>query len=223
MMKKILFLGLTLVLGVCMLTGCGKKEPENTNSPGGQFITAIELKNEQITAENVSPYKGKYLEYDDEEMVDGIYAMKFTNTGDRTIREAQLVFSDGAQELTFRLEMLPAGQSIIVAEWNQLSATSNALQFVDGTITRLETGLENNNCVKVSGNKDGTVQVENTTDEMLPLIRIFYRPTDENGNMIGGPCNSILVDGIESGASATAEGGKWTKGCVVVTVLVANE
>ena len=177
----------------------------------------------KITAENVSPYEGNYLEYGDVEQVSGLYAMKFTNTGDQTIQSAQLVFSDGTQELTFRFEMLPAGQSVIVAELSQLSAASEELNYVDGVVTYLEGIVENKDCVKVTDNKDGTVKVENVTDEMLPLVRVFFRPTDSNGNPIGGPCKSIMVDGIEAGASVTVEAEGWEETCVVVAILVINE
>lgn len=219
-MKKAICLVLAVVMCACMFAGCGEDEQKETEP---QTVKTIELENEKLTAENVSPYEGLYLEYGDKETVSGLCAMKFTNTGDQTIQTAQLVFSDGTQELTFWFEMLPAGQSVIVVEQNQLTLAAEELNYVDGTVTYLEAGLENADCVKVSDNKNGTVQVENVTDEMLPLIRVFYRYTDENGNMIGGPCDSIMVDGIEAGSSVAAESGKWDESCVVVTVLVINE
>ena len=211
---------LVLIMCVFVLAGCGQDKQKETES---QVINTFELENEKITAENVSPYEGKYLENGDVETVSGIYAMKFTNTGDRTIQSAQLVFSDGVKELSFCLEMLPAGKSVIVAEQNKLSVASEQLQYVDGTVTYLEGDLENMDCIQVTDNKDGTVQVKNVTDEILPLVRVFYRSADKNGDPIGGPCRSIMVDGIEAGASATVEAENWDDSCVVVTVLVINE
>ena len=219
-MKKAICLCLAILMIVCVCAGCGKDDQKETEP---QVIKTFELKDEKITAENVSPYEGKYLEYGDVETVSGIYAMKFTNTGDQTIQDAQLVFSDGTQELTFRFEMLPAGQSVIVAELNQLTVASEELNYVDGTITYLEGILENKDSVQVVDNKDGAVQVKNVTEDMLPLVRVFYRPADENGNPIGGPCKSVMVDGIEAGASITVEAEGWDETCVVVTVLIINE
>jgi len=219
-MKKAICLCLVILMIVCACAGCGKDDQKETDP---QVLKTFELKDEKITAENVSPYEGKYLEYGDVETVSGLYAMKFTNTGDQTIQDAQLVFSDGTQELTFRFEMLPAGQSVIVAELNQLTVASEELNYVDGTITYLEGILENKDSVQVVDNKDGAVQVKNVTEDMLPLVRVFYRPADENGNPIGGPCKSVMVDGIEAGASITVEAEGWDKTCVVVTVLIINE
>ena len=195
--------------------------PEQETEP--QVVKTFELADEQIIAENVSPYEGIYLEYGDQELVSGLYAMKFTNTGNQTIQDAQMIFSDGTQELSFWLEMLPAGQSVVAAERNQLTAATEALNYVDSTINYLEEGLEKDDCVKVTDNQNGTVKVENLTGEMLPLVRVFFRPTDANGNPIGGPCKSILVDGIEAGAAVDVEAEGWDETCVVVTVLVINE
>lgn len=219
-MKKVICLSLAVMMLACIFAGCSKPVQEETEP---QAIKVFELENEKLTAENVSPYEGKYLEYGDEELVSGIYALKFTNTGDQTIANAQLIFSDGTQELSFWLEMLPAGQSVVVAEQNQLAVAAEQLQYVDGNVTYLEEGLEEANCVQVTGNQDGTVNVKNVTGEMLPLVRVFFRPTDANGVSLGGPCRSVLVDGIEAGASVNVEAEGWENSCAVVTVLVINE
>ena len=217
-MKKLICL--LLAVAMCAFAGCSNEAQKETEP---QVIKVFELENEKLTAENVSPYEGKYLEYGDEELVSGIYAVKFTNTGDQTISNAQLIFSDGTQELSFWLEMLPVGQSVVVAEQNQLAVAAEQLQYVDGEVSYLENGLEKANCVQVTENNDGTVNVKNVTEEMLPLVRVFFRPTDANGVSLGGPCRSILVDGIEAGASVNVEAESWDNSCAVVTVLVINE
>ena len=219
-MKKAIFLSLAILMIVFACAGCGKDDQKEADP---QVLKTFELKDQKIIAENVSPYEGKYLEYGDVETVSGIYAMKFTNTGDQTIQSAQLIFSDGTQELSFQFEMLPAGQSVIVAEQNQLAAAAEELNFVDSNITYLEAGLEKADCVKVTDNKDGTVKIENVTDEMLPLVRVFFRPADANGNPIGGPCKSVMVDGIEAGAAVETAAEGWDESCVVVAVLIINE
>ena len=219
-MKKVIRFVLVAALCLCGFAGCGQEEQKETEP---QIIKTFELKDEKITAENVSPYSGRYLETDDLEKVTGVYAMQFTNTGDKTIQSAQLVFSDGTQELSFWLEMLPAGQTVLVAEQTQAIAAVEQLQYVDGTVTYLEGVREDNQCVQVTDNKNGTVQVTNVTKEALPLVRVFYRCADENGVPMGGPCKSILIDGIDAGASLAVEAEGWEQTSVVVTVLVINE
>lgn len=214
-MKKVITLLLVLALAVSVFAGCSKEEQEEEQ--------VLELEGMNMTAENVSPYEGRYLEDPAADTVSGVYAMKFTNTGDETIQTAQLFFSNGTDELVFWLEMLPAGQSVTVAELNMLAVAEGEIQFVDGTVTYLEAGLENAECVEVTGGNDGMIQVRNTTEEMLPLVRIFYRHTDAEGNLLGGPCYSAMIDGIEVGGTAEAEAEFWTEDCKVVTVLVVNE
>lgn len=219
-MKKVIYLCLAALMASGILGGCGNHSPQETER---QVTETFALKDERITVENVSPYVGTYLEYGDKETVSGLYALKFTNTGDQTISDAQIIFNDGTQELSFWLEMLPAGQSVIVAEQNRLSVVAEELNYVDSNITYLEEGLEKDDCVKVTDNKDGNVKIENVTEGMLPLVRVFFRPTDANGVALGGPCRSIMVDGIEAGSTVDVAAEDWDESCVVVTILLINE
>ena len=214
-MKKVICMLLAFVLAAGALAGCTADEQKENN--------VMELDGMNMTAENVSPYEGRFLEDGGNEIASGVYAMKFTNTGDQTIQNAQLFFSNGTEELVFWVEMLAAGQSVTVAELNMLAVAEGDVEFLDGMVTCLEAGLENADCVEVSGGNNGMIQVRNTTDEALPLVRIFYRHTDSEGNQIGGPCYSAMVDGIEANGTAEAEAEFWTDDCVVVTVLVVNE
>lgn len=234
-MKKTICLLLVLLLCVSMLAGCSKDKPQNDapqndapqseepQAEAPEIIKTFTLENEKMTAENVSPYEGLYLEDDSIETVSGVCAVKFTNTADQTVQDAQLIFSDGTQELSFWLEMLPAGQSVIVCEQNRKAASSEQLKFVDGTVNYLETGLENAAAIKATSVSEGLVNVENATEDMLPLVRVFYRSTDKDGTPLGGICRSVMVDGIEAGTAATVEAENWDATSVVVTVLVINE
>lgn len=215
-MKKAMSFVLALLLCVGMFAGCTKEKTED------QSAKVIVLEDIHITVENVSPYEGMCLEAGDKEQVSGVYAMKFTNTGDQAIHSAQLFFSDGTNELVFYLEMLPVGETVTVVEINKLASTDAEIQYVDGIVTYLEAGLENMDCVEVTGS-GSAVQVHNTTDEALPLVRVFYRETDDAGNMIGGPCYSFMIDGIEANDTVEAVADRWGENCEVVTVLVINE
>lgn len=216
-MKKLICILLAVLM--CAFAGCSNEGPQETEP---EIIKTFGLEAEQITAENVSPYDGPYLEYGDVELVSGLYAMKFTNDSAETIREGQLIFTDGTQELLFQLEMLGAGQSVVVCDMDQRTVAAEQLQYVDGAVEYMEPGMVNEACVEVTGG-EGIVTVSNITGEDLPLVRIFFRPTDENGTMIGGACRSFMVDGIPAGETLEVEAEGWTDGCAVSTVLVINE
>lgn len=206
-MEKTICLCLAILLIACTCVGCrnnGQKETEP------QVVRIFELENERITAENVSPDEG-------------VYAVRFTNTGDKTIQDAQLVFGDGTQELMFRFEILPAGQTITVTEQDELRVASEELKYIDSSIFYLEDGLENPGSVEVTGGEEGMIQVKNITGEILPLVRVFYRQTDDSGNMIGGSCCSVLADGIAPGEAVQVMADGWNDRSAVVTVLVVSQ
>lgn len=209
-MKRMICAVLAVMLLAFCCAGCAADETE--------------LENGAVRAENASPYSGVYLEYGDRELVEGLYAIRFTNTGEKTISDAQFIFNDGQQELVFRLEMLRKGQSVLVAENNQIPATDAKLKYVDGYINYLdETVLERSDSVDVELQTDGQLYIRNTTGEDLPLVRVFFRPTDENGALLGGPCSSVIADGIAAGGTAVVADSGWDASCAIVTVLVINE
>lgn len=208
---------IVLLLALCLVfAGCGKQQEEDKNGP-------IVLEAEGISALNVSPYEGLYLENGEEEQVSGVCAMAFTNTSGKTIREADLVFNDGTEELMFHLEMVAAGQTVTVAEADKQAAGSEQLQYVDGNVVYLEDGLEKPDSVEVTTAADGRVSIKNITQEDLPLVRVFYRGTDAAGNALGGICYSCIADGIPAGETVEVEAEKWTAASTVATVLVVWE
>ena len=135
-MKKVICLLLGVALAASAFVGCSQNEqneptkltePTELNEQQEQqeqmeqqeqqeVNNVMELTGMHMTAENVSPYEGIFLEDPALGTVSGVYAMKFTNTGDQTIHSTQLIFSNGVDDLVFWVEMLPAGQSVIVAE-----------------------------------------------------------------------------------------------------------
>ena len=120
--------------------------------------------------------------------------------------------------------MLPVGKSILVAELNQAPAVDAQLRYVDGSITWLEEGLqEQKDCVALTLQPDGSLEIRNTTGEDLPLVRVFFRPTNEKGELLGGPCQSVMADGIAAGSAAVIGNSGWDESCGIVTILVINE
>ena len=206
-MNKAISLCLAILMIACTFVGCHHDEQKESEP---QAVRIFELENEKIIAENVSPDEG-------------VYAVRFTNTGDKTIQDAQLVFGDGTQELMFWFEILPAGQTITVTEQDELRVAAEELKYIDSSISYLADGIENPGSVEVTGGEEGLIQVKNITGEVLPLVRVFYRQTDDSGNMIGGSCCSVLADGIAPGETVQVMADGWNDRSAVVTVLVVSQ
>ena len=242
-MKKVICLLLGLALAASAFVGCSQNEqnepteltePTELNEQQEQLEqqeqqeqqevnNVMELTGMHMTAENVSPYEGIFLEDPALGTVSGVYAMKFTNTGDQTIHSTQLIFSNGVDDLVFWVEMMPAGQSVIVAEMNAKKVEAGEIQFVDGTMDYLEAGLENPDAVEVTCGSNDMMEVRNVTQEALPLVRVFYRSVNGDGILMGGPCYSVVIDGLDVDGTVEVEAEYWDENSAVVSVLVVNE
>lgn len=244
-MRRIIKMLALIVAGGLLLTGCGKKEPTVSSEVTSESYTEIEedlemeqrdledlllfsdanamlVEDDTILVENVTPYSGACMESGNPEDVSDVYAFRITNLGGQTIQTAELIFATEQQELFFCVEMLPAGQTTTVVEAVNAPATEELVYYLEGNVSYLDSSLENADCIEVSGS-DGTVTVKNVTDELLPLVRVFYRTADENGNILGGTCFSFVADGIEPGAEVTVEAENWTENSIISTVLLVQE
>ena len=212
-----------LALAACLLTGCGQEEETVILPP----VTEQTLQLEEIglRAENLSPYEGIYIEQGEEDekvRVENACAMEFTNIGEKTIRDAHLVFTDGEEDYNFYFEMLPYGSTVTVVEYDKQAAPKAELHWANSTVNYLEEGVENTDCIEVIGEL-GVITVENKTFKDLPRLEIYYRRGDGNGGSVGGPCYKVTLDGLERRDTASPEAICWSKNSVVVNVLLYPE
>ncbi len=232
-------------LCVTLLSGCGaaQKPVETTEDPLATYVPETIVEPTVIPAtinpednvtpdeiadslaiENISPYTGIFVECDPEDQcrVEGIYGLKITNTSDQTILNALLNYNDGTNDLVFYIEMLPVGQTIVVAEQNMQEMVSETLTFTGGAVNYLEEGMEAMDKVEITPTDNSTLFVKNVSEEYLPLTWVFYRQTDREGRIIGGRCYSAMAGDLPPLAEYEAEAPDWRRSCVIVNVLVLD-
>jgi hypothetical protein len=232
-------------LCVTLLSGCGGiyNPVETTEDPLATYVPETTIEPTVIPAtinpednvtpdeiadslaiENISPYTGIFVECDPEDQcrVEGIYALKVTNTSDKTILNALLNYNDGTNDLVFYIEMLPAGQTIVVAEQNMQEMENEYIVFTGGAVNYLEEGMEAMDKVEITPTDNSTLFVKNVSEEYLPLIWVFYRQTDREGRIIGGRCYSAMAGDLPPLAEYEAEAPDWRRSCVIVNVLVLD-
>ena len=229
-----------LILCISLLAGCGQglpKDPLTTYVPETTIeptvipatinlednVTLEEIA-DSLAVENISPYTGVFVECDPEDQcrVEGIYALEITNISDETILNAVLNYNDGTNNLVFYIEMLPEGQTIVVAEQNMQEMTSEELTFTGGAVNYLEEGMEAMDKVEITPTDNSTLFVKNVSEEYLPITWVFYRQTDREGRLIGGRCYSAMAGDLPPLAEYEAEAPDWRRSCVIVNVLVLD-
>lgn len=229
-MKK-LGLAAMLCVSVCLLYGCtgNIKNPSQSSSQSteseasyhGVDVTPGELA-EQIQVENISPYEGIFLEEEEKDRVENVYALKVTNISEKTILYATLNYRAGNKDLTFYLEMLPKGKSVIVAEKSRQSVKNENLKYTEGEIKYIKEGLENMESVKITPTNLSTLNVKNMTKEELPVVWIFYRKTYEDGTLLGGRCYETGIVDLGARETYEAEAEYWMDDCEIVNVLLLD-
>ena len=178
----------------------------------------------KLSVVNASPYTGIFVECDPEDQcrVEDIYALEVTNTSDKTILNALLNYNDGTNDLVFYIEMLPVGQTIVVAEQNMQKMVNEYIVFTGGAVNYLQEGMEAMDKGEITPTDNSTLFVKNVSEEYLPLTWVFYRQTDREGRVIGGRCYTAMIGDLPPLAEYEAEAPDWRRSCVIMNVLVLD-
>ena len=222
MKRQTKILGL-LLAGLCLLTGCAQESKDKSDVvlPDPTEETIV-LEEDKLQIENISPYDGIYIEKGDDEnkdRVEGVYALSFTNTAEKTIEKATLVFSDGTQELNFYMEMVPYGHTVTVVEYDKKTVKSGDLQLVDSQINYLSDAIEDLDGFEVLESEYGSLIVENKTKQELDKVEIYYRRAFEDGTL-GGICYVEVLEDVGIGDIVYADPGYWSDKCAIVNILL---
>ena len=211
-----------LIAAILLLSGCaGNHTPDKVEipEPGERTIVLEEI---GIQVENVSPYTGIYIEQGDDEnkdRVEGVYALAITNTAEKTIQNAHLVFSNGNDELHFYLQMLPHGSTVTVVEYDKKTVKSGDLQLVDSQINYLSDAIEDPDGFEVLESEYGSLIVENKTKQELDKVEIYYRRAFEDGTL-GGIWYVEVLENVGIGDIVYADPGYWSDKCAIVNILL---
>lgn len=224
MNKKIKCIAL-LLAALCLCTGCAGREEEKPVEIPEPTEKTIVLEEENLQIENLSPYDGIYIEQGDNEnkdRVEGVYALSFTNTAETTIRDATLVFSDGTQELSFYMEMVPYGHTVTVVEYDKKAVKSGDLQLVRSEVNYLREGLEDLQSIAPVETDDGSLVLENTTALDIPYAEFYYRRGYGSGTL-GGICYMEEIEDLGPGELIFPEPDGWSDKSVIVNIVLYPE
>ena len=187
-------------------------------------ITPDEFK-DILLVENRSPFTSQFMECDPEEFERryDVYTLGVTNISNQTIENLTLTYHNGERNLTFYVEMLPAGWTVMPMDTEGTEVTATELTFVSGEINYLTTGREVTNEVELIETRDGTIIVRNTTGEEMAAVVVYYRDVDYLGNVMAGRCFRATSMALPAGWAEELETDQWLPSCIIVNVVVLDE
>lgn len=179
-----------------------------------------------LLVENRSPFTGQFMECEPEdfERRDDVYALAVTNISGKTIETVTLRYMNGEKELTFVVEMLPAGWTVVAMDTEGTAVTQEKLTYVSGQVQYLTVGREVTDEVALTETRNGTIIVKNMSGEEMQTVVVYYRDVDYQGNILAGRCFSAVTTGsMIPGWQEELETDQWLPSCVIVNVVVLDK
>ena len=149
-------------------------------------------------------YDGAFLEDGSDDEVKNVLALLFKNTSDQDIQYAEYVFSVDGKPISFKVSDLPVGQQCVVLEASRHQRdTSEVLELISRVVAPVDM-LPGSDKVLPVINDDNTITIMNTTQETLPVVRVFYKYFYEDENtFVGGITYTATAKDVPAGGSVT--------------------
>ena len=149
-------------------------------------------------------YDGAFLEDGTDDEVKNVLALLFKNTSDKDIQYAEYAFAVDGKPISFKVSDLPAGQQCVVLEASRHQRnTSEVLELISRVVAQVDM-LPGSDKVLPVINDDNTITLMNTTQEELPVVRVFYKYFYEDENsFVGGITYTATATKVPAGGSVT--------------------
>ena len=149
-------------------------------------------------------YDGAFLEDGSDDEVKNVLALLFVNTSDKDIQYAEYAFAVDGKPISFKVSDLPAGQQCVVLEASRHQRNEKeVLELISRVVAPVDM-LPGSDKVLPVINDDNTITLMNTTQENLPVVRVFYKYFYEDENtFVGGITYTATAENIPAGGSVT--------------------
>ena len=149
-------------------------------------------------------YDGAFLEDGTDDEVKNVLALLFVNTSDKDVQYAEYAFAVDGKPISFKVSDLPAGQQCVVLEASRHQRNTNeVLELISRVVAPVDM-LPGSDKVLPVINDDNTITLMNTTQENLPVVRVFYKYFYEDENtFVGGITYTATATKVPAGGSVT--------------------
>ena len=149
-------------------------------------------------------YDGAFLEDGSDDEVKNVLALLFKNNSGKDIQYAEYAFSVDGKPISFKVSDLPRGQQCVVLEASRHQrSTSEVLELISRVVAPVDMLPGSDKVIPVI-NDDNTITLMNTTQEDLPVVRVFYKYFYEDENaFVGGITYTATATKVPAGGSVT--------------------
>lgn len=180
----------------------------------------------ELTIEKLAPYKGMYVEDGTNATVENVAMLLVSNNGAHPIEYAQIAVQYGTETLIFDISALPAGEKLVAQEANGKSAPEGKADKTTAMILRRANLEMSRDKVQVTDNGDNTLTIRNTTGEMIPTVRVFYKYYMKDEDVfVGGIAFTVRITRLEANAAITIHPSHYSSktGRVVMVMTYDSE
>lgn len=206
-----------------------QQEPEPTTGrvpqQSQQLTLPYAIADQGLTLERAAPYSGPYLEDGSDEHISNVGMILVRNTTEKTVEYAQITLTYAGGSVSFYVSSLPAGKAAIVQAQDRKAIPSGALLSCSA-VSAMGEGMDRmEDRVLITENDDGSLRIENLTQEDMPTLRIFYKHYMEDEDLyVGGITYTVKLDGLPAGETVIVRPSHYVAGaCRILRVSVYNE
>lgn len=187
--------------------------PEVTEDGQKAYIGfPCEIEGHDLIIERLDGFSGSYVEDGTNQEMSDIAMISVSNEGDTAIEYAEIVLKCEDDTLLFVLSALPAKGRAYVQEKNQKVMPDGGAVECSAVVVHKEEMEMSEKEVSVKENNDNTLTIKNKTDEMIPMIRVFYKYYDKKEKLyLGGIAFTARITELGAGEEITIQPSHYVK------------
>ena len=204
------------------------EKPDQTENPGippeqGETPQVTVPQKQELTVERIASFSGAYVEDGSDEPVQNVASILVTNETESFLDLGTLTYDIDGKEASFIVTGLPAGASAWVMEAGRITVTKDSVftqKSCETAFRQDAVTLTEDVTIQSSGNM---LKVQNSSDEALQNIAVYYKAVHTDGNYFGGITYMSVIGDLIPGESTEKLAGHFREGWTnVVRVSYQN-
>lgn len=165
-----------------------------------------------IKVNQTAVFSGQFVEDGRDELVENVAAIQITNSSNKYLELATLLYEINGQTATFVVTGIPAGKTAWVMEKSRMVVTSSAeFQYLASTTSFRNDIVSSSQMIDIAA--DGNMMTAtNKSESDMENIVVYYKVKHDDGNYFGGITYVVDFGQVKAGESAETLAGHYKKG-----------